>query len=48
MRREAKKTLDQALSPLGVEEQKKMLDMLQRMKSGLTEELAPSTAFADE
>ena len=38
MRREAKRTLDRALSPLNVAEQKSMFDMLQRMKAGLTED----------
>ena len=38
MRREAKRTLDRALSPLNVVEQKSMFDMLQRMKAGLTED----------
>ena len=45
MRREAKKTLDQALGPLSVEEQRKMRDMLQRMKLGLAEELSSNTAI---
>ena len=38
MRREAKRTLDRALSPLNAAEQKKMFDMLQRMKVGLTDD----------
>ena len=38
MRREAKRTLDGALSPLNAAEQKAMFDMLQRMKVGLTDD----------
>ena len=38
MRREAKRTLDRALSPLNAVEQKAMFDMLQRMKVGLTDD----------
>ncbi len=38
MRREAKRTLERALSPLNAEEQKAMFDMLQRMKVGLTDD----------
>lgn len=37
MRREAKRTLDDALSPLSVGEQKRMFGMLRRMKAGLTD-----------
>lgn len=42
MRREAKRTLDSALSPLDEKEQGQMFDMLQRMKAGLTEETPPA------
>ena len=38
MRREAKRTLDRALSPLNEAEQKAMFDMLQRMKARLTDD----------
>ena len=40
MRREAKRTLDRALSPLNEAEQKAMFDMLQRMKARLTDDAA--------
>lgn len=40
MRKEAKQTLDEALKSLSVEEQKKMVEMLQRMKASLTEEMS--------
>ena len=40
MRREAKQTLDEALAPLNVEERKKMLEMLQRMKASLIDEMS--------
>ena len=40
MRREAKRTLDRALSPLNGAEQNAMFDMLQRMKAGLTDDVA--------
>ena len=40
MRREAKRTLDRALSPLNGAEQNAMFDMLQRMKARLTDDAA--------
>lgn len=45
MRREAKRTLDSALSPLSEKEQEQMFDMLRRMKAGLTDE-APAAEDA--
>ena len=47
MRREAKRMLDGALSPLSTAEQKTMFDMLQRMKADLTDDPAQDKASVE-
>ena len=47
MRREAKRMLDGALSPLSTAEQRAMFDMLQRMKANLTDDPAQDKASVE-